>query len=50
MPKTASIGVRVDPAIKTATEKAAAADGRTVANWIDRLMVQALREQGHLKK
>ena len=50
MPKTASIGIRVDPAIKTAAEKAAAADGRTLANWIERLMAQTLREQGYLKK
>ncbi len=50
MPKTASIGIRVDPTVKAAAEKAAAADGRTLANWIERLMAQKLREQGYLKK
>ncbi len=50
MPKTASIGIRVEAAVKAAAEKAATADGRTLANWIERLMIQALREQGLLKK
>ena len=50
MPKTASIGIRVDPAIKAAAEKAAAADGRTLANWIERLMARELKELRYLKK
>jgi len=48
MARTASIGIRVQPEVKAAVEKAAKADDRTVAQWIERLMVRELREQGHL--
>lgn len=48
MARTASIGIRVEPEVKAAIEKAAKADERTVAQWIERLMVRELREQGYL--
>jgi predicted HicB family RNase H-like nuclease len=50
MPKTAAISVRVAPEIKAAAEKAATADGRTLANWVERVLAQKLREGGYLKK
>jgi predicted HicB family RNase H-like nuclease len=50
MPKTAAISARIAPAVKAAAEKAAAADGRSLANWVERALVRALVEQGYLKK
>lgn len=47
--RTASIGIRVTPEIKEAAEKAAAADRRTVAGLIDKLLVDYLRANGFLK-
>jgi hypothetical protein len=48
MARTASIGIRVEPEVKAAVEKAAKADDRTVAQWIERLMIRELRENGYL--
>lgn len=50
MARTASIGIRVEPEIKAAVEKAAGDDDRTVAQWIERLIIRALRENGYLPK
>jgi hypothetical protein len=50
MPRTASIGIRVEPDVKAAAEKAAAADRRTVASLIEKLLVEYLEEHGYLKK
>jgi hypothetical protein len=49
MPRTASIGIRIEPDVKTAAEKAAAEDGRTLANYIERMLIEHLREKGYLK-
>lgn len=43
MARTASIGIRVEPALKAQVEAAAQADGRTVAQWIERLMTRELQ-------
>jgi hypothetical protein len=48
--RTAAIGIRVEPEIKAAVEKAAAADRRTVASFIEKILVEYLEEHGHLKK
>lgn len=48
MARTASIGIRVEPELKAAVEKAARDDDRTVAQWIERLMVRELRGKGYL--
>jgi hypothetical protein len=48
MTRTASIGIRVEPEVKAAVEAAAKADDRTVAQWIERLLVRELRAAGHL--
>jgi hypothetical protein len=50
MPRTNSLGVRVDPQIKAALEKAAAADERTVSSTIERILKAWLQERGYLPK
>lgn len=47
--RTASIGIRVQPEIKTAAEKAAQADHRTVASLVEKLLIEHLRDKGYLK-
>jgi Ribbon-helix-helix protein, copG family len=39
MAKNAAISVRVDPALKAQVEEAARADGRTVSQYVERLLV-----------
>ena len=48
MPKTAAIGVRVDPKIKEAAERAAADDHRSVASLLEKLLTEYLIEKGYL--
>ncbi|HNN90716.1 hypothetical protein [Haliangium sp. UPWRP_2] len=48
MPKTAAIGVRVDPKIKEAAERAAAEDHRSVASLLEKLLTEYLTEKGYL--
>lgn len=48
MPKTAAIGVRVDPKIKEAAERAAADDHRSVASLLEKLLTEYLTEKGYL--
>jgi hypothetical protein len=50
MTRTASIGIRVDPTVKAAAEKAAADDHRTVASLIEKLLVEHLVKGGYLKR
>jgi len=50
MARTAAIGVRVEPNIKEAAEKAAADDHRTVASLLEKVLVEYLRERGYLPK
>jgi hypothetical protein len=48
--RTAPIGIRVTPSVKAAAEKAAAADHRTLASLIEKLLIEHLRGNGFLKK
>ena len=48
MPTTAAIGVRVDPKIKEAAERAAADDHRSVASLLEKLLTEYLTEKGYL--
>lgn len=48
MARTAAIGVRVEPEIKAAAERAAEDDHRTVASLLEKLLVAYLREHGYL--
>ena len=44
MVRSAAIGIRVEPAVKEALEKAARDDGRTVASYLERLIIAHLKE------
>jgi hypothetical protein len=50
MAKTSAISVRVPDEVKTAAEKAAADDSRSVASYVEKLLADHLRKQGYLKK
>ena len=50
MARTAAIGVRVEPNVKEAAEKAAADDHRTVASLLEKVLIQHLRDAGYLPK
>ena len=49
MARTASIGIRVEPVVKDAAEKAAKDDRRTVAALIEMILVKHLEASGYLK-
>ena len=49
MAKTAAIGIRVEPPIKEAVERAAKDDRRTVASMSEKILVEWLRAHGYLK-
>jgi hypothetical protein len=49
MARTAAIGIRVEPAIKAAAEKAAADDRRTVASLLEKVLVEWLEAKGYVK-
>ena len=49
MVRNAAIGIRVEPEIKEAIERAASADRRTVASMIEKVMVEWLTANGYLK-
>ena len=42
--RTAAIGIRVEPGLKAALEKAAKDDGRTIASYIERILIAHLKE------
>jgi hypothetical protein len=46
--RTAAISVRVRPAVKSALEQVAKADDRTMAQYVERLIIGHLRERGVL--
>lgn len=48
MAKDAALSVRVTPVTKSAVQKAADEDGRSVASYVERLLVAHLKEKGHL--
>ena len=47
MAKTASVGIRVEPELKEAVEKAAADDRRSVAALWEKVMAEWLTEHGY---
>ena len=49
MARDAAISVRVEPDVKEALEAAAKEDGRTLSQFVERLMVAHLRASGRLK-
>jgi hypothetical protein len=50
MAKTSAISVRVSDAVKTAAEKAAAADSRSVASLVEKILSDFLKKNGYLPK
>jgi hypothetical protein len=50
MTKDAAISVRVSEQVKQATEKAAQDDRRSVASYVEKLLVEHLKAKGYLKK
>lgn len=47
-PKSLPMSFRLPPDVKVATEKAAAADSRSVASLIEKVLTDFLRKNGHL--
>ncbi len=50
MGKTPSLGIRVQPEIKAALQKAAEADMRSVSSLIEKILTEWLRANGHLNE
>jgi hypothetical protein len=48
--KTAQVNLRIDPDLKTAAEKAAAADQRSLTSLIEKLLIDFLKKGGYLPK
>lgn len=48
--KTATLNLRIEPEIKAAAEKAAAADRRSITSLVEKLLADYLREKGYLPK
>ena len=50
MVRTASIGIRVEPDLKEAAERAAKDDRRTVASLIEKVLTEWLETKGYMGK
>ncbi len=48
MARTASIGIRVEPAVKDALDAAAKADRRSTASYVEKLLIEDLITKGYL--
>jgi len=48
--KTAQVNLRLQPSLKEAAEKAAAADQRSLTSMIEKLLVAHLKKFGYLPK
>jgi hypothetical protein len=48
MARTAAIGIRVEPTVKEAAERAASEDRRTLASLVEKILVEWLEAQGYL--
>jgi hypothetical protein len=49
MAKTSAISLRVSDQVKAAAEKAAADDSRSVASYVEKVLVEDLKKKGFLK-
>lgn len=45
MSKTSRVNIRLDPEMKEQLQKAAEAENRTITNYIENLIIQALKEK-----
>lgn len=50
MARTAALGLRIEPIVKEALERSAKADRRTVAAYVEKLIVDDLEAKGFLPK
>ncbi len=50
MAKTAALGMRIEPIVKEALERAAKDDRRTVAAYVEKLVISHLATEGYLPK
>lgn len=48
--KTAQVNLRIDPALKAAAERAAAADKRSLTSLVEKLLDAYLRQLGYLPR
>jgi len=48
MTRSTAIGIRVEPEIKAAAERAAAKDRRTLASLVEKVLVEWLEANGYL--
>jgi len=48
--KTAQVNLRIEPALKAAAEKAAAADQRSLTSLVEKLLADYLKKRGFLGK
>jgi hypothetical protein len=48
MAKTNSLGVRLQPGVKAALERAAKEDMRSLSSLIEKILVEWLRQRGYL--
>ena len=44
MPKTKILNVRIDPDLKRKAKKLAEADGRSLSNWVTKLIAERVKE------
>jgi hypothetical protein len=50
MVRTASLGIRIEPEVKAALEEAARGDRRSVAQYVELLIIKDLQRKGLLEK
>ncbi|MBO6892855.1 MAG: hypothetical protein JJ866_13010 [Roseibium sp.] len=48
MARTASLGLRIEPTVKAALEIAAKEDRRTVASYVELVLIEHLKAKGYL--
>lgn len=44
MPKTKILNIRIDPDLKRKAKKLAEADGRSLSNWVTKLIAERVKE------
>jgi hypothetical protein len=50
MVKTPSLGVRLHPEVKAALQRAAEADLRSISSMVEKILIEWLRDSGHLPR
>ena len=49
MPKDKLLSIRIDPELKKRAKRIAAADGRSLSNWVTRLINREVEKAGNKK-